>query len=100
MGDRSSYEVALTRVSDHFSECSWWDEEAFFNIWEKMHEKMPLALKPGPDGIVYPAVEMIAAANEAGYNLPYKANLEFGIYIRTVLTDYYREIRLLVYEAE
>jgi hypothetical protein len=62
-------EPIVVSVYHHFAKNGFYRPDVFEKIWDKMQIVMPIAIKPTPEGVIYPAADMITAPSLAGYPL-------------------------------
>jgi hypothetical protein len=77
----------IAAVHRHFGRQPWHQADTFERIWEKMCVVMPMAFNPDPDGLIYPAAEMLMAPQLAGYAMKAVAgtDIRFGIHVGLVI---------------
>jgi hypothetical protein len=85
--ERKVVESAVVALQQHFAKHAWYQPDVFEKIWDQIQNLMPLTLRPTDKGIIYPAAEMIEAANQAGYPLDpmIAADLDFGMHVLMVI---------------
>jgi hypothetical protein len=82
-------EAVIMAIHRHFAKYGFYRPDAFEKIWDKMQVVMPMAMSPSPEGVVYPAADMLMAPTLAGYplNPMIAADLEFGVFVGLVIGD-------------
>ena len=84
---------AVLAMQRHLASHAWYQAGPFEKIWAKMQVLMPRAMIRTPDApMVYPAAEMLMAANEAGYplDLMIASDLEFGIKVLLMIQQLHK----------
>jgi hypothetical protein len=91
-------EPIIVAMRRHFAKHGFYRPDAFQKIWDQMQTVMPMAMNPTPEGVIYPAAEMLMAPTLAGYPLDpmISADLEFGVFVGLVIGDLVRIARAQV----
>jgi hypothetical protein len=77
----------IAAIHRHFESQPWHQTDTFGRIWERMCIVMPTAGNAGPDGLIYPAADVLITPRLAGYSMSAGAgtDIRFGIRVGLVI---------------